>query len=482
MKKRNVIGSCFLLMLLFLLWSVNSLKFIFVPPSFDFASLVVNVFNADKPPEQRDTTNTFCEKYRGKLGIQKETGLYGLALAYQTYGLVCNSPRNIFVAKLIFWVDSILSNNQKERGLAWIGQEYLGRVLSGKYIKPVPSNSSVEKIIIRKTVVQQKDFQKVIIGKSMIRVTRGTKIKTQVDRLSRDWLYAHHVTLSPNTIYDKNFEKKHEGAVIKELMDKTGAKVYPVWGTRVERFNENWFAPDAEGIFRFEISKEKVINCPTIFIVDERSAILNDTHGISAIAWDSIDAELVVGCGDNPGKMDAAYYLAERGVNVYMPTDRFIAMLMGTNSKGMIIGSAPIKEAAGGVIIGDQPIVVDINEKIVVSNDSSGEYPLYFYDAPYRYFCELEKYLDKKMNIFPVNVLEYEKAMVVVDTARQLGAKLIGIRVKSKEEHDAMYAWLKENKNNRVILFHTAIYPDGRKLFYEFPAQTSFGDIHPEVE
>jgi len=60
--------------------------------------------------------------------------------------------------------------------------------------------------------------------------------------------------------------------------------------------------------------------------------------------------------------------------------------------------------------------------------------------------------------------------------------KLLGIRVKSKEEHDAVYSWLKEDASRRAVLFHTAVYPDGYKLFFEFPKQTSFGDIYPQFE
>jgi hypothetical protein len=32
------------------------------------------------------------------------------------------------------------------------------------------------------------------------------------------------------------------------------------------------------------------------------------------------------------------------------------------------------------------------------------------------------------------------------------------------------------------VLFHTAAYPEGYNLFFEFPRQTSFGDIHPVFE
>ena len=76
----------------------------------------------------------------------------------------------------------------------------------------------------------------------------------------------------------------------------------------------------------------------------------------------------------------------------------------------------------------------------------------------------------------------YGKAMNVVEEARRLGVKLLGIRVKTKDEHDAVSAWLKEDSARRVVLFHTAVYPDGYRLFFEFPSQTSFGDIRPVFE
>ena len=59
---------------------------------------------------------------------------------------------------------------------------------------------------------------------------------------------------------------------------------------------------------------------------------------------------------------------------------------------------------------------------------------------------------------------------------------VLGIRVKSAEEHDAVAAWLKQDPTHRAVLFHTAGYPDGYRLFAEFPAQTSFGDIAPAFE
>jgi len=189
----------------------------------------------------------------------------------------------------------------------------------------------------------------------------------------------------------------------------------------------------------------------------------------------------VVGCGDYVGKVEAAYYLAGKGVDVYMPTDRFLSQLIGTRTKGVIIGSAPVKKGADGAIIGDQPVTIDVHEKIVVSN-SKGRYPLQYYDTPYLYFKELGKYSGKEMSIIPVEIEEYGKAGRVVDEARRIGAKLIGIRVAVKEEHDSVYKWLSEDKANRAVLFHSAVYPEGYKLFFEFPGQTTFGDINVYFE
>jgi hypothetical protein len=212
-----------------------------------------------------------------------------------------------------------------------------------------------------------------------------------------------------------------------------------------------------------------------------RTAIVNDTHGVSAIAWDALDADLVVACGDHPGKMQAAYYLAERGVNVYTPTNRVMGMLIGAHTKSMIVGSAPVKRSADGAVIGEQAISLDVDEPIVVST-TRGHYPFQYYDSAYRYFKALEAYASRPLKLTPVELTEYGKAEIVVDAARRIGAKVIGMRVRSQSEHDAVYAWLKEDGSRRAVLFHTATYPEGYRLFFEFPGQTSFGDIHPVFE
>jgi hypothetical protein len=111
---------------------------------------------------------------------------------------------------------------------------------------------------------------------------------------------------------------------------------------------------------------------------------------------------------------------------------------------------------------------IDINEPIVVSNASQRD-PLWYYDTPYRYFNLLRDYVRKPLKITDVQVTEYGKATNVVDAARQAGARVLGIRVKSQQEYDAVSAWLKEDSARRAVLFHTAGYSPGYKLFAEFP-------------
>lgn len=423
----------------------------------------------------------FYQWYFRNIIDSKVEDAYGLGLANLTLGLLKKDPFYITIARSLFAANSKVSQNQREKNLSEISFKYTEDILSGRYSEVKSIEDRFEPIQIRKYAIPTKDFHKIILGMSSIKIDKSSIIKVQADRVTRDWLQAFNIKSSPSNFSIEHLTTWHEGQKIRELVNLTGAKVIPVTGTLAKRFKDGWFAPDAQGVFRFWISEDKVLHFPSTIVIDDHTAIINDTHGISAIAWDALDADLVIGCGDSPGKMDAAYYLADNGVNVYVATDRFLGSLIGTHTEGLIIGSAPVKETKDGAVIGDQIVSFDINELIVVSN-TDGRYPLQYYDTPYRYFRELEKYTGKTMNIIPVDVLEYGKANVVVDEARKIGAKLIGIRVKSKEEHDAVYTWLKEDKGNRAILFHTAVYPDGYKLFYEFPEQTSFGDIYPKFE
>jgi hypothetical protein len=203
-----------------------------------------------------------------------------------------------------------------------------------------------------------------------------------------------------------------------------------------------------------------------------------DTHGISSLVEASLrlDAELVVGCGDHPEKMKAAFYLATRGVNVYFPCDRFVGDVLGYEAPGTLIGSAPVRASAGDAVIGDQPVEFSVDETIVVEGTSvnSNEH---YYDAAARYFGRLSEALPLRLEI--VTVDGSGEAAKIVGKAEELGASAIALRVRTEADAAPVQAWLAASQRHRAVLFHTAPYPPGYALFGEFPEQTTFGDPRP---
>jgi|GEM_PF-382238 tetratricopeptide (TPR) repeat protein len=446
-----------------------------IPGEYNFSSVVKTHYGSLKE---------FETLYRKSLNNVKNSDFYGRALAHLTLGLVTDDPFHIAYALSLLQVVHETELDPAIKNMALQGILYIDSMLHG-YIGNAANSpeDTPESVSIRKTPAPSGDFTKLVIGKSAIHLSKDSKILSQTDRVTRDWMMAYNITASPWTVSTEHIVPWHEGEKIKEIVDYTEAEIVPIWGVKAKKLGKNWYAPDKDGVFRFVISEDKVLNYPTNFIVDPTTVFINDTHGISVLAGNptAFEADLAVGCGDYPGKIEAAYYLADNGVNVYMPTDRFVYQLIGAETKGTIIGSAPIKKTPKGAVIGGQPIVIDIREPIIVSN-SQGGYPLQYYDTPYRYFQALGTYVGKQLNLVPVEITEYGKAWNVIDKARQLGSRLIGIRVWGKAEHDAVSAWLRENKNNRAVLFHSAVYPEGYRLFFEFPDQTSFGDIHVSFE
>jgi hypothetical protein len=447
---------------------------VYPPPGYDFKSETAFIRN------EWGNLEDFYQAYFSNMTGLPASHTYGLALANQIIGLLRNDPSYIVRASALFAMHRDATKNFKERHLAGLGVKYQQYLLTGSYPK-VAVETKGATIQYVKDPTPSGNFRKIILGRSAIRVNKNALIKTQVDRVTRDSVLAFRANGEPWDYKEDDHFYSHEGAKLTELGEYTNSRVVPVWGMKATKIGERWYAPDAAGLPRFEIAEDKVNNYPSTIVVDDHTAIVNDTHGISAIAWDALDASLVVGCGDHPGKMDAAYYLAERGVNVYVPFDRFLGFLIGTRTKATIIGSAPIKKTADGAEIGSQPVAIDIDEPIVVSN-ASPRYPLRYYDTPYRYFTLLSDYIRKPLKITDIEVAQYGKATNVVDATRRAGARVLGIRVKSAEEHDAVAAWLKEDSTHRAVLFHTAGYRDGYKLFAEFPAQTTFGDIQPVFE
>jgi hypothetical protein len=430
--------------------------------------------------EELGSMDEFYQNYFDAMAGTRPDKAYGLALADQVLGILRNDPTYIERAHALFEVHRNATQDAKQRAMAEAGLRNTQHLLDDEWETPaVPA--AVTPVEIERYPGPAGHFTRIILGRSAIHVRRGAIVKTQVDRVTRDWALAQNPARVPWGFDLADHVPWHEGEKARELMTLADARIIPVWGTRVHKINGHWYAPDAEGTPRFEVSPDKVDNYPSTFVVDNETAIVNDTHGISAIAWDSTDADLVMGCGDHRGKMDAAFYLAQRGVDVYTPTDRFMAVLIGAKTKGVIIGSAPIRGTPDGAVIGNQPITIDADEPIVVST-AKPRYPLQYYDTPKRYFDTLAAYSGHPLKVTAVEVTSYGHATNVVDQARKLGAKVLGIRVKSPEEHDAVAAWLREDASRRAVLFHSAAYPDGYRLYFEFPKQTSFGDTRPVFE
>jgi hypothetical protein len=440
-------------------------------------------FNFEEAPdsieEEWSDIQDYYQAYFEALRGESKTSAYGMAIANQVIGIVRNDPDYIKRAGGFYTLHRDHTSDDKERQLAADAIAYCRYLLTGDYPTPSSAIERVEPVSYVKKPGPTGPFKKIVLGKSVIHVTRDFLVKSQVDRVTRDWLLAFQPTGRPWQSANGLLFYSHEGARLTEITSYSGARLVPVWGMKATKVGKNWYAPDETGTLRFQISPDKIREYPSTIVLDERHVIVNDTHGISALAWDSADANLVVGCGDHKGKMDAAYHLATKGIDVYVPTDRLLGLLIGADVKGTIIGSAPVKPVAGGAEIGNQPIEIDPEEEIVVSN-AIAVYPLQYYDTPLRYFRALGEYCGRQLKITDVAVEEYGYAVPVVDTARDRNARLIGIRVKSVKEHDAVAAWLKEDARHRAVLFHTAAYKDGYKLFGEFPNQTSFGDIHPE--
>jgi len=208
-------------------------------------------------------------------------------------------------------------------------------------------------------------------------------------------------------------------------------------------------------------------------------ALLVDTHGISSLVERSVrrDVDMVVGCGDYSAKVRAARDLAARGVDVYFPCDRFVGDLIGYDEPGTLLGSAPIRAMGDVAVIGDRPVTFSTAEPVVVQDAPAGPGELQYYDAAARYFERLGSILDLRLETVTIDGAGQSDR--VVRRARESGARAIALRVWTEEDYGPVRDWLAESPEHRAVLFHSAPYPAGYRLFGEFPDQTTFGDPKP---
>ena len=177
--------------------------------------------------------------------------------------------------------------------------------------------------------------------------------------------------------------------------------------------------------------------------------------------------------------MQAALYLAERGVNVIFPGDRYQDELLGYEAPGVLLGTAPVRAESGKAIVGDQPIGFSVTEPIVVE-DTIAPFPLQYYDAPARYFRALSKAVP--LHVTYIRVETGDQINRILDEADRQRSNAVGVRIVSEFEYLRLKGWLLASPQHRAILFHSGLYPHAQKLFAEFRSQVTFGDLKPQFE
>ena len=140
-------------------------------------------------------------------------------------------------------------------------------------------------------------------------------------------------------------------------------------------------------------------------------------------------------------------------------------------------GSAPITLESGGLArVGGRPITIWRGERVVVQ-DASGSGEVRYHDAARRYFERLAEVFPLRLEL--VRVHELGRADAVVERAFASNARLIALRVANEHDAKPVLEWLDASPKNRALLFHSASYPAGRRVFDAFPGRTSFGDPRP---
>lgn len=337
-----------------------------------------------------------------------------------------------------------------------------------------------EDVAITSKLDVPKGAKTMILGESKITINVNSRVGTQVDRVARDWLsYQLHWDLSGSPMPTKDLISYHEGAVVTRIVKASGAEVYPLTGTLVAKKADKWYAADENGVFRFQVLEDK-IEYPTTHVAGQYG-VIEDTHGVSALVSQALERKMnvVVACGDSDGKAKAAFYLAQRGVSVIMPGDRYIDELIGYEGKGVVMGTSPVRQEGDHAVVGGQPVRFLLRETIVVE-DTRKNFPLQYYDAGARYFRHLAKLAPLQLDFVMIdNEGQIDR---VLSRADEIGATAVAVRVVNEGERNKLAAWLQQSPQRRAILFHSGLYPFAQPLFEKFPQQTTFGDLHPRFE
>lgn len=329
---------------------------------------------------------------------------------------------------------------------------------------------------------------KIVIGNTKIEIKNGDKIITQVDRVFRDWLglqlnqnpFRGNIlkTFSERLTYSKEELREdigwHEGGRLIDLKEKVDIKYSTAVGTIVANKNGKWYATAEKGVFSFEVPLDK-ISYPTTRFLSNDLAVIVDSHGVNMLVEQAVrsKADVIISDCDNEGKVKAAVYLSEKGIDVICFPDRYLFNALGHDAN--IVGSPSFEFKDGKMIYGDRPIEIKKNEKIVVTNaDIRKVYAIWYYTTPYLYFNEINKTFPLQMSV--VTVDDFNQTDKVYDKARDVNANIVASRVFNSYDYSQAKEWLEESEEHKLILFHSTSYPYGVLLMKEFPKKTGFDD------
>jgi len=328
----------------------------------------------------------------------------------------------------------------------------------------------------------------VIIGKTSIVIPEGSTITSQEDRVYRDWLggqlanpYGPELlaTFSERLAWNASELLPeigwHEGARVRDLKSLNITHI-PAVGTLVARNGDRWFAADNNGTFRFEVPKDK-LSYPTARFLRRDLAVLIDSHGVNMLVEQSIrhNASAVISDCDHPGKVYAAQYLSEHGIPVACFSDKYTFLALGHNLS--LVGSPPTTVYSDKAIIGNRPMRITTKDKIVVANSTDTAYALWYYQTPASYFDALTKAIP--LDVTYISMSEFGQMNKLTDKAREINASIIATRVFNKHDYETIKNWMDEDQARKVILFHSASYPYGQKIFREYQTRSSFDDPNP---
>ncbi|MBI4148620.1 hypothetical protein HY490_04990 [Candidatus Woesearchaeota archaeon] len=352
-------------------------------------------------------------------------------------------------------------------------------------------------LVIEPAVIQPvlpKQARGVEIGRTRIEIPPGSRIVTQVDRGTRDWL-GRQLNQSPSgpgllnvmserLVYNESDlfldVNWHEGGRMLNILSFVNVTVLPAVNTLAVEKDGHWYASDEAGVFRFEVPLDKIMY-PTTRFLRHDIAVLVDTHGVNMLVDQAVseNADIVLSDCDHPGKVTAAAYLSGKGIKVICYPDKFVYLAIGHNLR--LVGSPPFNWVNGELSVGGRPVTLTKSDRILVVNATNYPYAIWYYQTPAHYFETISKAVPLNVTYFTMTDFHpNEQQHLATALAEKINANVLATRIYSKKDYEVVKSWLLKDKKRKVILFHSASYPAGMMLFNQFPNQTSFDDPNPK--